>query len=313
MGIFMPYAAAKNKAAIDQNIRFVHYTSVTAGLEIIKTKRLWMRSTTCMSDYREVQHGFDTLNRYFGDPKSRDAFLQAVNGCAAGAAEEAINLFDQWWSNTQLQTYISCMSEHDDGEDLHGRLSMWRAFGRTSTRIALVVKLPLNSGAAIPLNLVFSPVAYFSDERLRREIQMVVENIRANQGFLQTLERPRLVGIVFNMLVNAVVCLKHEGFLEEREWRAIYSPKRNPSKLVETATEVVDGVPQLIYKLPLDSSVSADLAPLDVAALFDRIILGPSQYSWAMYEAYVDALTAAGVKDASARVFASGIPVRTGP
>jgi len=31
------------------------------------------------------------------------------------------------------------------------------------------------------------------------------------------------------------------------------------------------------------------LADLDFARVFDRLIIGPSQYSWAMYEAFVDA------------------------
>ena len=38
--------------------RFVHYTSADNALKIIRTKRLWMRNTTCMADYREVEHGY---------------------------------------------------------------------------------------------------------------------------------------------------------------------------------------------------------------------------------------------------------------
>jgi hypothetical protein len=313
MGIFMPYAAGKNTAAISQKTRFVHYTSAVAGLEIIRSKRLWMRSTTCMSDYREVQHGFATLNKYFGDQTSREAFFKAVNACAAGAAEEAIQIFNQWWNATQFQTYVACMSEHDGREDLHGRLSMWRAFGRTTTRVALVCALPLSSGVALPLNIIFSPVAYFNDEQVCDEMNRVIANIYANEQFLRTLERQRILQTLFAMLLSAVVGLKHEGFHEEREWRAICSPKRTPSPFIESSTENVDGVPQLVYKIPLDVTVAPELSVLDVAAVLDRVIIGPSQYSWAMYEAYVAALGAVGVVRANERVFMSGIPVRTGP
>jgi hypothetical protein len=312
--IFMPNASRLHGAAIANNRRFVHYTSAVAGLEIIKTKQMWMRNTTCMSDYREVQHGADTFNRFFDDPasNSKSAFFEALNGCAVGIAEEAINLFNQSWDEIKMYTYISSISEHDDREDLHGRLSMWRAFGRTNSPVALVLRVPLTSAVPDSLNILLSPVAYFTDAQLSTEMHEVIANIHANQPFLRALDRPRLLGMVFNMLVTGVVCLKHEGFLEEHEWRVIYSPKRKASPLITFSIEVVEGVPQLIYKLPLDSTVSVDLAAIDIANLIDRVIIGPSNRdTWAMYEVFVLALTAVGVKDADKRVFISGIPIRT--
>ena len=71
--IFMPYAGRRRLAAIEEKRRFVHYTSAAAALAIIKSKRLWMRNTTCMSDYREVQHGFAILNSFFNDPAGAHA------------------------------------------------------------------------------------------------------------------------------------------------------------------------------------------------------------------------------------------------
>ena len=35
------------------------------------------------------------------------------------------------------------------------------------------------------------------------------------------------------------------GFEEEREWRAIYTPKRAASPLIISSTEVIGGVPQI--------------------------------------------------------------------
>jgi hypothetical protein len=37
----------------------------------------------------------------------------------------------------------------------------------------------------------------------------------------------------------------------------------------------------------------------------------PSPYPWPMYEAFTAALTKAGMKEAGARVFVSGIPIRS--
>jgi hypothetical protein len=143
------------------------------------------------------------------------------------------------------------------------------------------------------------------------EIKRVIGNITANVDFLKTIDRQTIVANVFTMLLAGVTCLKHEGFAEEREWRAIYSPLRSPSPFVESSTIVVSGVPQIIHKIPMDATVSPVLAELDLAKMFDRLIIDPSQYSWPMCEAFTQALKAAGVADAEKRVFISDIPIRT--
>jgi hypothetical protein len=113
------------------------------------------------------------------------------------------------------------------------------------------------------------------------------------------------------MFLAGVTCLKHEGFHEEREWRAIYSPKRTSSPLMESSIEVIGGLPQPVYKIPLDVTASPALATLDFATAFDRLIIGPSPYPWPMFEAFVGALQQSGVSDAAARVSVSEIPIRS--
>jgi hypothetical protein len=290
-GIFMPYARRQRDGLYDSGAkpaaRFVHYTSAEAALKIIESKRVWMRNTTCMADYREVQHGFEMFERFFSDEKRNKEFYAALDAVSPNIAAEAIYLFNQWWNNIRFNTYITSISEHDDREDLHGRLSMWRAFGGTTARVALVLRLPwFSGGGAEALNLMFSPVAYLREEEAQAVMADVIGNVRANVDFLRSVERALVVNAVFNMLSAGVTCLKHEGFLEEREWRVIYAPHRSPSPLMESSIEVVGGIPQIIYKLPLDREKSDVLADLDLARLFDRVIIGPSQFSWPMYEAF---------------------------
>jgi hypothetical protein len=227
-------------------------------------------------------------------------------------ALETLKLFDAWQRDIQFQSYIASISEHDESEDMHGRLSMWRAFSRASTaRVAIVLKIPLVGDVAQSLNLLFSPVGYFSDQQVNAELRTVIQNIAANRDFLRTVERTRVLGTAFFMLALAALCLKHEGFHEEREWRIIYSPKRNPSPVILASSEVVDGVPQTVYKIPLTGGPPAGLKEIDVPHLLDRVIIGPTPYGWAMYEAFVNALTEAGVQDANKKVFVSGIPIRS--
>jgi hypothetical protein len=312
--IFVPLALEqRNRFLAEQAdpscLRFVHYTSAKAALSIINSKRLWMRNVTAMDDFREVQHGFDILNGIVSDAHIRESLNGALDACAPGAAEEAIAHFNTWWNDIRFNTFVTSVSEHVDTEDMHGRLSMWRAFGGGEPRVAIVFKVPLTALDLGVLNLVFSPVAYLTKPQMETEFRRVIANVNSERDFLRTLSKEDIVQVVFNMLVSAVSCLKHEGFKEEREWRLIYAPKRWPSDHIERSTEIVRDVPQIVYKVPVDEKKWADLKPLDLSTIFDRLILGPSQYPWSMIEAFFDALRGAGVDSPNIR--ASEIPLRS--
>jgi hypothetical protein len=120
----------------------------------------------------------------------------------------------------------------------------------------------------------------------------------------------RLVQQTFNMLTAGVTCLKHEGFKEEREWRVIYAPVRWRSEFIDKTMKVINGIPQTIYRIPIDSNVSASLGPLDFSKLFDRLIIGPAvAYPYSMLEVFVEALKQAGVSDPLIKY--SDIPIRS--
>ena len=128
--IFHPYAVKQIEEFSSRGyVRFVYYTSAETAFRILDTKRIWMRNVTCMSDYSEVQHGFNILNGILSKPENRRAFNEALDCCAPGCGEEAISAFNSWWADIRFNNYITCISEHDDSEDQHGRLSMWRAYG----------------------------------------------------------------------------------------------------------------------------------------------------------------------------------------
>jgi hypothetical protein len=290
--IFMPHArkqrneTCKRQTGTEHSrepIRFAHYTSAEAGLKIISSKRVWMRNATCMSDYSEVQYGFTFLQSFFSDKSKRNAFVTALDPCVPNVAMEAINLFSQW-SDTrnpncvQLNTYIASISEHQKEEDYHGRLSMWRAFGGNPARVAIVLSVPWYSGGAAALNIIFSPVAYLTENQAHEVVYKVIANIRSNYDFLRSIDRQIVARFIFDMLLAGVTCLKHEGFREELEWRVIYAPKIRSSPLIEISTETIAGVPQPVHKLPLDVRVSNALADLDLSRMLERIIIGPSPY-----------------------------------
>jgi hypothetical protein len=83
-----------------------------------------------------------------------------------------------------------------------------------------------------------------------------------------------------------------------------------PSALIKSTTAIISGVPQTVYKLPLDRDI-AEVGELDIARVLDRVIIGPSQFSLAIHESFVNALAKAGVENPAARIVMSGIPIRT--
>jgi len=317
--VLMPHSHARSSALYPDAESsppafFVHYTSAKAALNILDTKRLWLRNTTCMADYREVHYGHDMLMHAFHEKKLKDEFIGAFDKCHPGVAKNAIDFFDKNWDAIRLGTYVCCLSEHDQKENVHGRLSMWRAFAPNTARVALVVRVPFFAdGIAQKLRLIFSAVGYFGQDGVCDELRTVIRNVEANIPLLKQLTPDLLFRFIFTLLLAAVTCMKHDGFAEEREWRAIVCPGVLPdsSGIIQSIIKPIAGVPQKIYELPLDVTRSPDLAEVDLAKMLDHVIIGPSQYGYAMYEAFVDALKKLDVLEAFKRVVASEIPVRT--
>ncbi len=313
--VFFPFThrEAARVYSAGQSGKFAHYTSAETALKIIGEKRIWMRNTTCMADYREVLHGHDMLIACFNNG-SRDKFRAALDECRNGVADDAISLFDKNWHDTRLNTFVACVSEHDEKTEDHcGRLSMWRAFAPNTTRVALIFSIPGDSQAARKLSLTFAPVAYFSQAKMQEQLDEVIANIHAERKFISEVSVELLRGLIFTTLLASHVSVKHEGFHEEREWRAIYGPLRWPSEIMIRLMSIKapSGVPQRIYEIPLDVAVDADLAELDFARIFHRLIIGPSPYGTAMEDAFIRELQRAGVDDAHQRVIRSDIPIRS--
>src|SRR5438477_13200293 len=83
-GIFFRRTQTKTERLLSKNTRLVHYPSAAAAVEIIKSGAFWLRETRCMSDFREVRHGYELLVGYFNHGNKRAKFCAALDKCAAG-------------------------------------------------------------------------------------------------------------------------------------------------------------------------------------------------------------------------------------
>jgi hypothetical protein len=295
---------------------FVHYTSAEAALNIIRDKRLWLRNSTCMSDFTEVDHGFNIVRNFFGDgSEDQKRFTKMLEACAEGTTKAAIELFSERLPYIMSSTYIASFALHDSPrEDSHGRLSMWRAFGGNAGSVALLFRVPwykeeLYAGIRA-LNVVWGPVRYGENDEFKKEFETILENISRHHDLLTSLDNQLIVRYLLNMLLFNTVCSKHPGFREEKEWRVIYFADTHPSPLMEPEIRAIHGFPQKIYKLPLDREKHQVLTALDLSVLVDRVIIGPSEYAPAVMQAFIEELSRKGIVDASKRVTPSYIPIR---
>jgi hypothetical protein len=109
----------------------VHYTSSDAALSILNSESMFMRSVTCMNDIAEVRHGIEAVLRELTSEQANDQFWGVVDHAHSGLSDEIKAAFDDWRADAELETYITCLSEHSPTDDRYGRLSMWRGYGRS--------------------------------------------------------------------------------------------------------------------------------------------------------------------------------------
>ena len=308
--IFFPNAHSATQRVIENGKRFVYYTNAETANSILRGKKIWLRNVTTMNDYMEVAHGFDCLNEAYKQQDLRTKFTSLIDGCFEGLTKEVEDMFNAWLPTIRTETYIACLSEHVAEEDEHGRLSMWRAYGGRSG-VALVMKGDVLFSKSDVLGAYSSPVGYMNSKLVREQFETVINNIENSIEYVRGMGRDALKNTIFGMMHFAVLCTKHPGFHEEREWRIISSPKIYGTGILESSIEVVRGIPQDVYKISLAKDYPEhNLTGLALPNLLDRIIIGPTEFPSTIRRAFISLLTTAGVADPASKVFVSDIPLR---
>lgn len=289
--------------------RLVHYTSCEAAESIIRNRRVWMRSASVMNDLHELKHGAACLVQALARPEGK-RLLSVVNSVWSGLGDELERTM-LWLINICLgPTYVACLSEHDAEEQSRGRLSMWRAYGGTSPVCVVLRNAPLVRNAP-GLGVWAWPVDCRPAEGVAAYLGGVADRIDQARDLLCWMPENEALSEIRQAFRSVVLCTKHPGFSEEREWRVLHSPEYTVG-LVETSTRCVDGVLQMVREVPLvgDHEAPGGVRGLPPAEFVDRIVVGPSRHQAAVGEALAEALCKAGAADAHERVVLSDIPLR---
>lgn len=127
--IFHPYAYKKTIDAFVNDQRFAHYTTADTAMRIIQGEEVWLRKSSCMNDFMEIEYGLECLQEAYKSNKDRlqTFFIDQYPDLCTKIEER----FNAWLPTFRNETFLACLSEHDVREDRVGRLSMWRAYGGT--------------------------------------------------------------------------------------------------------------------------------------------------------------------------------------
>lgn len=292
-----------------QGKRFAHYTTAENGLRIITGSQVWMRHTSLMNDFMEIDHGANCLKAAWDSP-SGEAFREWLGGLFDGFLDRIVAHHNNDQVHLKNDTYLTSVSVHEDGaEDIYGRLSMWRAYG-APTGVALVVNPTVFMGDTDALGAYSAPVIYQNHEEFMAWFGEWTANLAKHTDLLRSIGADEVSAYLIQAFRRILLCTKHPGFHEEQEWRIYHTPAFDggPGKPLTRSFETVRGVPQPVMKIQLDPQLG--IPGLAIPELLNRVIIGPTEHSWPIYMAYTDALAKAGVANPAQMVVTSNIPLR---
>lgn len=294
-----------NRAEIvlkENDIKFVHYTSAENAFNIIKGKKIWLRSPLTMNDHSEFNYGFDCLQYALSSKVGKEiimTFDELFDGKTI-ASEALKKLFDEVQIYRQL-SYLACFSEFD-GDSL---LSMWRAYGGKNG-VALVFN-PSNFLHAGFEGMGCTQVCYYNDSQLISELEHFLSLVRDNLAFLKERGDYIIQDFLFNKFFNLATKNKHPSFKEEKEWRMSYVNQTN--NLTILTPQIIRGVPQLIKECSLHSEREGQIM-YDIPNLLEQIIIGPCEFPTNTAQAFLSLLTGMNVADAKKKIISANIPLR---
>ena len=294
---------------LEKGGRLVHYTSAEAGFKIIQNREIWLRNSLLMNDFSEMQHGHQCLLAAWNSPRGQ-AFQEWLEILAPGLKAQLVEIFDAHTPGMKVATFMTSLSEHDNTEDQLGRLSMWRAYGGRNG-VALVLNPTIFTSSTDELKVYSSPVSYESVDSFVVGFEKWADHLVSYSEKIKAANPESMLSFLFFAFRVFVLCTKHPGFREEREWRIFHSPLLDgSSEWLKKENEVIGGVPQEVVKIALRDDESVGIVGVGPSTLLNRVIIGPSEYPTPTYHALYNALSGAGISNPAEMLWTSNIPIR---
>ncbi len=187
------------------NRPIVHYTSLDAFLEIVRTKTIWASKIQYLNDEQDFRYAGEIIRQYIEGIKS------TLDPAERGFVELMSQRLSGLWN---VNVYVASFSEQDD------LLSQWRGYCPPGKGInigftAEDLEIPLGRQ---PFSLM--PCIYDGREQARIVRELVGQflgEFRQNPS----LGGEHLMGRFALFFTTVAPVLKHEKFTEEAEWRLV--------------------------------------------------------------------------------------------
>ncbi|MFN3912168.1 DUF2971 domain-containing protein [Hyphomonas sp.] len=265
-----------------------------------------------MNDYDELLTGARLFSDFWAkESHLLDRFRALIHAKGVGVAAAVQHSCFAPLNEIVTETYIGCFSVHDEsaeGCDL-GRLSMWRGYGNVEA-VALILNTERFLENDSPYNVFTYPVLYGDDRKFIFLIDEFVRHLETQLEGLRLLPDEDFVHIFKLFVEQMVLGFKHNGFVEEQEWRVVYRPLDRTSDQLERKFVSVNGQLQAIHTLPLENRIPGQEASFEIADLTHKIIIGPCPNQKYLQRLFSELLESSGMSEPGSRVLNSGIPYR---
>lgn len=286
-----------------------HYTSYATAMKIIENREVWLRNARLMNDFSEIEHAHRMISAASANVETKPR-LERILERAGMSVEEFLDDIMQPHAESQFwRTYITCLSEHDQSEYRHGRLSMWRAYGGQAN-VALVFSPNAFLSESVHLGAFSLPVTYVDGHSLINSFGKLIAPWEAGLEACRDLDGATLRDIIKLVMPMMALSIKHPAFSEEREWRVFYCEGSPSQGLLQKSVEAPTGTPEIVYKIPLENRDELDLNGLAPDDLIAQIVIGPTEAPDMFREALIDQLREAGFNQPEKKVRWCGVPLR---
>lgn len=289
-----------------------HYTSLSTMESIFKGEELWMSHPFLMNDHEELGWGImKGTERFFNSKRIAQAVTNEDHYRVLMKA--LMDARDVDGNTHSYDTYIACFCAHDRG-DRDGRLSMWRAYGSNGGGVAIVFDTSmLVEDDQSPL--IIAPVEYRTTaERyawIDNAIDIVASAIEALGPTASEAQLQDIADAYFARIRFAALFSKHASFEEEKEWRVVYFPDRDPQGAFKQLMGYAITQKGIEPKLKLRLGERSLGRPLHLEDMVESILLGPTSGSLIARHAMSRLCELTGKPGLASRVHLSSTPYRS--
>jgi len=137
-----------------------------------------------------------------------------------------------------------------------------------------------------------------------------MERTKLAKKYIAATDRDSVHYFTLWLLQTLSFSLKHPAFAEEKEWRIVYRPNQGRSDHLLEKNVLINGLPQIVYELPLENIPEESFFGISPDELIDTVLIGPTDHPQVIHQSLADALAKAGVRNPEERIEATFIPLR---